>query len=298
MAGNLGHRGLQVDFVDEGPWVLSDVLDPDVAEPVHESLTKRGVTLRLGTRVTGFTGTDRVSAVATTDGELECDAVIVCLHKLPNTALAQAAGLELGTTGGLKVDERMRTSREGVWAAGDVIEVPLGLTMLPIRGLTGSHAYAQGRTAAFNAAGRSLAYDPVWVPWGMVAGDYTIGGFSIGETLADAMGVPYVVAKGVGVSRARYYPGATRTHVKLLAEPGTLKLIGGQIHGGEGVKERADFLAFAAKRGATLEDIAWMENIYSPPIGALFEPMAIAAQNGLAALREAEKKDRQAVGVG
>jgi NADH oxidase (H2O2-forming) len=298
MAGNLGHRGLHVDFLDEGPWVLSDVLDPDVAEPVHESLTKRGVTLRLGTRVTGFTGEGRVTAVATTDGELPCDAVIVCLHKLPNTALAAAAGLELGTTGGVKVDERMRTSRDGVWAAGDVIEVPLGLTMLPIRGLTGSHAYAQGRTAAFNAAGRDLVYDPVWVPWGMVAGDYTIGGFSIGETLADAMGVPYVVAKGVGVSRARYYPGATRTHVKLLAEPGTLKLIGGQIHGGEGVKERADFLAFAAKRGATLEDIAWMENIYSPPIGALFEPMAIAAQNGLAALRDAEKaRDREAVGV-
>ena len=285
MAGNLGHRGLHVDFVDEGPWVLSEVLDPDVAEPVHESLTKRGVNLRFGTRVEAFLGDDRVRAVQTSDGELECDAVIVCLHKLPNTTLAQAAGLEVGTTGGLKVDERMRTSRDGVWAAGDMVEVPLGLTMLPIRGLTGSHAYAQGRTAAFDAAGMEFKYDPVWVPWGMVAGDYTIGGFSIGETLASAMGVPYVVAKGVGVSRARYYPGATRTHVKLLAEPGTLKLIGGQIHGGEGVKERADFLAFAAKRGATLEDIAWMENIYSPPIGALFEPMAIAAQNGLAALR-------------
>ena len=126
----------------------------------------------------------------------------------------------------------------------------------------------------------------MWVPWGLVAGDYTIGGFSLGETLATAMGVPYVLAKGVGVSRARYFPGATKTHVKLLAEPGTLRLIGGQIHGGEGVKERCDFLAFAAKRGATLEDLAWMENIYSPPIGALFEPIAIAAQNGLAELRK------------
>ena len=56
MAGNLGHRGLQVDFVDEGPWALSEVLDPDVAEPVHESLTKRGVTLRFGTRVEAFIG--------------------------------------------------------------------------------------------------------------------------------------------------------------------------------------------------------------------------------------------------
>jgi NADH oxidase (H2O2-forming) len=290
MAGNLGHRGLQVDFVDEGPWVLSEVLDPDVAEPVHESLTKRGVTLRLGTRVERFTGDGtRVRAVATSEGELECDAVIVCLHKIASSGLAEAAGIELGTTGGIVVDERMHTSVANVWAAGDVVEVPHGLSMLPIRGLTGSHAYAQGRTAAFNASGNDLVYDPVWVPWGMVAGDYTIGGFSIGETLATAMGVPYIVAKGVGVSRARYYPGATRTHVKLLAEPDTRRIIGCQIHGGEGVKERSDFLAFAAKRGATLDDLAWMENIYSPPIGALFEPIAIAAQNGLAELRERDR---------
>ena len=94
------------------------------------------------------------------------------------------------------VDERMRTRADGVWAAGDVVEVPHGLSMLPIRGLTGSHAYAQGRTAAFNAPGGDLNYDPVWMPWGMVAGDYTIGGFSIGETLATAMGVPYVRRQG------------------------------------------------------------------------------------------------------
>jgi len=287
MAGNLGHRGLEVHFIDEGPWVLHEVLDPDVAEPVHESLTKRGVTLHLGTAVEAFLGDDHVRAVATSKGEIPCDVVIVCLHKMPNTALAAAAGLQVGTTGGLIVDDHMRTSTDGVWAAGDVIEVPHGLTMVPIRGLTGSHAYSQGRTAGANAAGDDRTYDPVWVPWGLVAGDYTIGGFSLGETLAAAMGVPYVLAKGVGVSRARYFPGATRTHVKLLAEPGTLRLIGGQIHGGEGVKERSDFLAFAAKRGATLEDLAWMENIYSPPIGALFEPIAIAAQNGLAELRKA-----------
>jgi NADH oxidase (H2O2-forming) len=288
MAGNLGRRGLEVDFVDEGPWALHEVLDPDVAEPVHESLTKHGVTLRFGTRVEAFLGDDhRVRAVATSNGEIPCDIVVVCLHKMPNNTIAEAAGVAIGTTGGIIVDDGMRTSVEGVWAAGDVVEVPHGLTMIPIRGLTGSHAYSQGRTAGANAAGGSRAYDPVWVPWGLVGGDYTIGGFSFGETLATAVGVPYVVARGVGVSRARYFPGAERTHVKLLAEPDTLRLIGAQLHGGDGVKERCDFLAFAAKRGATLEDIAWMENIYSPPIGALFEPMAIAAQNGLAELRKA-----------
>jgi NADH oxidase (H2O2-forming) len=298
MAGNLGHRGLEVHFVDEGPWVLHEVLDPDVAEPVHKSLTDRGVQLHLGTAVEAFVGEGSVRAVQTSDGELECDVVIVCLHKMPNTALAQAAGLPVGTTGGLIVDDHMRTPRDGVWAAGDVIEVPHGLTMIPIRGLTGSHAYAQGRTAGANAAGDDRTYDPVWVPWGLVAGEYTIGGFSVGETLAQAMGIPYVLAKGVGVSRARYFPGATKTHVKLLAEPGTLKLVGGQVHGGEGVKERCDFLAFAAKRGATLEDLAWMENIYSPPIGALFEPIAIAAQNGLAELRKAASQPSASSGDG
>ena len=68
MAGNLGHRGLEVDFIDEGPWVLHEVLDPDVAEPVHESLEKRGVTLRLGTTVEGFVGDGHVRAVADLGG--------------------------------------------------------------------------------------------------------------------------------------------------------------------------------------------------------------------------------------
>ena len=288
MAGALARRGIEVQFIDEGPWLLSELADPDVAQPAQEALEKLGVSVQMGTRLEGFVeSAGRVGAVATSRGELPCDVAIVCLHKLPNTALAEAMGLKLGTTGGIVVDDHMRTSAAGVWAAGDVIEVPHGLSMLPIRGLTGSHAYSQGRVAGANAAGEDRAYDPVWIPWGFMAGDYTIGGFSIGETLAEAMGIPYVVAKGVGVSRARYFPGAARTHVKLVVEPGTLRLIGAQLHGGEGIKERCDFLAFAGKRGATLDDLAWMENIYSPPIGALFEPIAIAAQNGLAELRKA-----------
>jgi NADH oxidase (H2O2-forming) len=287
MAGNLARRGLEVHLVDEGPWLVNEILDPDVAEPVHGSLEKLGVTLHLGTKLEAFVGDGSVRAVATSEGEIVCDAAIIGLAKEPNATLAAGAGLRTGTTGGLVVDDHMRAGRDGVWAAGDVIEVPHGLTMLPIKGLTGSHAYSQGRVAGANAAGEDRAYDPVWVPWGMVAGEYTIGGFSFGETLATAMGIPYTLAKGVGVSRARYYPGAVKTHVKLLAEPGTRRLIGAQVHGGEGVKERCDFLAFAAKRGATLDDFAWMENIYSPPIGALFEPIAIAAQNGLAELRKA-----------
>jgi NADH oxidase (H2O2-forming) len=99
--------------------------------------------------------------------------------------------------------------------------------------------------------------------------------------LATALGIPYVLGAANGISRARYYPGVKKVRVKLLAEPGSLRLIGAQMVGGEGIKERADFLAMAVKTGITLEDLAYMENVYSPPIGALNEPIAVAAQNGL-----------------
>ena len=76
--------------------------------------------------------------------------------------------------------------------------------------------------------------------------------------------------------------------MKLLAEPGTLRLIGAQLAGGEGIKERADFLGVAVKKGLTLRNLATMENVYSPPIGALNEPIAVAAQNALAAAAKAK----------
>src|SRR5436309_13548210 len=118
----------------------------------------------------------------------------------------------------------------------------------------------------------------------MVAGKWMIGGVSCAETLATALGSPFVMGVAVGISRARYYPDMKRIRVKLLADPRTLRLIGAQMVGGEGIKERADFLAMAVRKDVTLEDLAWMENVYSPPIGALNEPIAMAAQDALTRL--------------
>src|SRR5579863_4680166 len=100
-----------------------------------------------------------------------------------------------------------------------------------------------------------------------------------------ARGIPHGVGAAEGIPRARYYPGVEKVRVKLLAEPKTLKLIGAQMVGKEGIKERADFLAMAVRTGITINELATMENVYSPPIGALNEPIAVAAQNLLAGLR-------------
>ncbi|MFD0503754.1 hypothetical protein ACFQ0G_13850 [Streptomyces chiangmaiensis] len=175
----------------------------------------------------------------------------------------------------------MATSARDVFAAGDCAELPHGVTGVGLQGLTGSHAYAQGKVAGFNAGGGSKTYQPVYIPWGTPAGKWIIGGASFGETTAKALGIPYVLGAADGISRARYYPGVKKVRVKLLAEPGSLRLIGAQMVGGEGIKERADFLATAIKFGLTLNDLAVMENVYSPAIGALNEPIVVAAQNGV-----------------
>jgi len=282
MVTALAHRGIETHLIDPHPWSLSEVADPDIVEPVEESWAEMGVKMHFNTTLEGFVGDGHVRAVRTSEGELPADIAVISTHKVPDARLAASAGVAIGSTGGIVIDQRMATSVAGVYAAGDCCEVVHGVSLVPLQGLSGSHAYAQGKVAGTNAAGGDRTYQPVYVPWGMVAGKWMIGGVSFGETLANALGIPHVVGVANGISRARYYPGVKKLRVKLLAEPDTLRLIGAQMVGQEGIKERADFLAMAVKTGITIEDLATMENVYSPPIGALNEPIALAAQNALA----------------
>lgn len=282
MTTALAHRGIETHLVDSHPWALSEAADPDIVEPVEQSWAEMGVKMHFNTELKEFSGAGgKLRSVQTSEGEIGCDLAVISTHKVPNNRLAQAAGIKLGSTGGIVIDERMATSAPNVFAAGDCCEVVHGVNNVPLQGLSGSHAYAQGKAAGTNAAGGSRKYQPVYVPWGMVAGKWMIGGVAYGETLATALGLPFIAGVANGISRARYYPGVKTLRVKLLAEPDTLRLIGAQMVGQEGIKERADFLAMAVKTGITLEDLATMENVYSPPIGALGEPISVAAQNAL-----------------
>jgi NADH oxidase (H2O2-forming) len=289
MVTALAHRGVETHVVDPNPYALAMMADPDIMAPVQDSWVEMGVNLHFNTTLEAFLGDadGRLRAIRMSgpDGpvELPVELAVVATHKTPNNTLAEAAGIKLGSTGGIVVDERMKASAPNVWAAGDATEIPHGLTGVPLQGLTGSHAYSQGKVAGANAGGGDRTYRAVYVPWGTPAGKWVIGGASFGETTATALGIPYVLGVGEGISRARYYPGVQKIKIKLLAEPKTLRLIGAQmVGGGEGIKERADFLATAIKFGLTLRDLAVMENVYSPAIGALNEPIATAANNGVA----------------
>jgi len=284
MTTALRHRDIEVTLVDPGPWPMSDVADPEIVEPVRQSWEDLNVDMQWGNKVTAFRGSGSLTHVETEKGEVVADLAIIGTHKVPNNPLAEAAGIKLGSTGGIVVDAHMRTSVDGIFAAGDCTEIPHGVSNVPLQGLSGSRAYSQGKTAGVNAGGGSREYRPVYVPWGMLAGEWMLGGVSFGETTAAALGIDFVTGIANGITRARYYPGVKPITVKLLADPTSRRLVGAQMVGGEGIKERADFLSMMTRTGITVDEIATMENVYSPAIGALNEPIAVAAQNLVAKL--------------
>ena len=284
MTSALSHRGLKVTVVDPGPYPMSDVADPEIVEPVRAQWEEMGVEMQWGNNVTAFRGNGQLTHVETEKGDVTADIAIIGTHKVPNTAVSQTAGVKTGSTGGIIVDSHMRTSVKDIFAAGDCTEIPHGVSNVPLQGLSGSHAYAQGKTAGINAGGAEREYRSVYVPWGMLAGEWMLGGVSFGEVTASALGLEFVTGIADGITRARYYPGVKPIKVKLLADPKTRKLLGAQMVGGEGIKERADFLAMMTRTGITVDQIANMENVYSPAIGALNEPIALAAQNLVAKL--------------
>src|SRR5215813_9008263 len=166
MVTALCHRGIETHLIDPGAWALSVATDPDIVAPVQDSWREKGATLHFNTTLNGFLGEGTVRAVATSDGEIPCDLAVVCTQKEANTAVAAAAGIRTGSASGVIVDEWMHTSAANVWAAGDCTEIPHSVTQIPIQGLSGSHAYSQGKVAGTNAAGGERRYQPVSVPWG------------------------------------------------------------------------------------------------------------------------------------
>lgn len=283
----LPQRGIETHLVDSGPWLLSDFTDADMMKPLQDHLVEKfGVKLHFGTELQGFGGENgHLTSVRTSDGDITCDMAFLVAPMKPATKLAKSIGVQTGSTGGIVVDNHMRTNVPDVYAAGACVETMHGLLNIPINLIQGTYAYTEGRLAGINAAGGNESYQPVYVPWGLGA-KVQVGGALISETMAKATGMPYVVGKAQGITAARYHPSHEPMLVKLLVDPKSHRVLGAQFTGGEGVKERADFLAFAIRKGTVVEELATMENVYSPAIGALNEPIALAARNALAALKQ------------
>ena len=158
MAENLAHRGLEITII-EATDQLMPPLDPEMAEFVRQRLVNHNARLQLGDPVAGFEKTAEGLKVTTKSGmEFSADFVILAIGVKPETDLAKSAGLEIGSRGGIRVDESMRTSDPHIWAVGDAVEVRDFVTgewsFLPLAG----PASRQGRIAADTICGRDSKF--------------------------------------------------------------------------------------------------------------------------------------------
>ncbi|WP_267313371.1 FAD-dependent oxidoreductase [Methylococcus geothermalis] len=286
MAENLAGLGLQVTLLELADQVLPP-LDPEMAGYAAERLKTRGVSLRLGERVESFDKQPEHGLnVHTSKGEtIAADLVILGIGVRPESGLAEAAGLELGALGGIRVDEYMRTNDAAIWAVGDVVEVKNRVTgdwqLVPLAG----PANRQGRVAA-TAILHHFEYGdstPPPLKFEGVLGTAVceVFGLTIACTGASEKALRRVVMDYEKVylhpgHHATYFPGAKPIHIKLLFSKTDGRILGAQAVGELDVARRIDVIATAMRQGATVFDLEDLELCYAPQFGAAKDPVNVA----------------------
>lgn len=279
MVEALVDRGVSVAVVELQPQVLPP-LDVEMAREVETLLRGRGVQLHLGKSVENLLATDeRVTGVRLASGEeLSADLVLISIGVRPMVQLASQAGLQLGPTGGIAVNERLQTSDPDILAVGDAAETVYGPTGQPVRIPLAGPANRNGRLAGERAA---LGQAPPATP---VLGTAIVGlfGKSAGMTglsakAAARMGVPHTVTYALRGHHAGYYPGAEGMVLKVVFDPENGRVLGGQAVGGAGVDKRIDVLATLIHFRGTIDDLGGLDLAYAPQFGSAKDPLHIAA---------------------
>lgn len=278
MAEALVERGVDVSLVSRPPQVMG-TLDYDMGALVSQALRDVGVTLYLEEELTAFeTADNRVAGVVTDKRTLPADMVILGMGVHPNTALAAAAGIPLGEKGAIRVNERMETGIPGIWAAGDCAESFHLVSRRPFYIALGTVANRHGRVAGINLGGGNATFPGVTGTAVTKIGPVEVARTGLQEKEIAALGLDYDSTVIKSRTRAGYYPGSGRITVKLLAERGTGRLLGGQIVGMAGSAKRIDVVATALHAGFTLEEMINLDLAYAPPFSPVWDPVVTAAR--------------------
>ncbi len=276
----LAGRGWSVTIVDQSPTPMT-TLDPDMGARVVAGIEDTPIALALddAAREIVLDAAGHVSAVATKSGRvLPAELVILGLGVRPAVALAEAAGIALGPTGAIAVDRRMRTRTEGVWAAGDCVESLHVITNRPVHIALGTHANKQGRVAGDNIGGGYSAFAGVLGTAATKVCQIEIARTGLSTQEAIEAGFDVVSASVDSTTRAGYFPGNTPICVKIIAERGTGRMLGGQIVGGAQSAKRIDILAIAIWNDMTALEFFSADQSYAPPFSPVWDPVVIAAR--------------------
>ena len=277
MAENLHRIGAEVSIVELSNQVLSP-MDFSMASMVHQHLLGKGIQLYLEQEVESFQQLpDGLQVNLRSGTTLPTDLVILSVGVKPETTLARNAGIELGTTGGIKVNEWLQTSDPDIYAVGDVIEYPHPITGVPWMAPLGGPANRQGRLVADNIAGTPTPYEGSIGTAIAQVFDLTVGSTGLPAKQLQRLGLPHQSVTVFAHSHATYYPGATMMTIKLTFDPANGRIYGGQVVGEEGVDKRIDEMALAIKRGSTIDELCQLEQAYAPPYSSAKDAVAVAA---------------------
>ena len=277
MAENLHHAGVTVSVVEMGNQVMAPI-DFSMATYIHQHLTQKGVSLYLEEGVTHFERTEKGITVFLKSGKtIPADMVLLSIGVRPATALAQQAGLKLGETGGIWVDEHLETSVKDIYAVGDAIEYPHPLTGKPWLNYLANPANRQGRIVADNMAfGNTVSYEGAVGTSIAKVFDMTVASTGLAAKRLKQWGMEYQSSVTHSAAHAGYYPDALPLTLKLTFHPKTGKIYGAQCVGYDGVDKRIDQIAMLIKHGGTVYDLMETEHAYAPPFSSAKDPIAIA----------------------
>lgn len=285
MADALARRGIQVTLLDRSAG-LFEAVDEEASAWIEREVTAHGVRVVKGAAVAALLG-DRQAGVrrlAWENGESETQCVILATGVRPRTRLAEEAGIRLGSTGALAVNEYMETSAAGVLAAGDCVETTHRVTGRPVYVPLGTTANKQGRVAGENAAGGRARFAGIVGTAAVKVFSLEVARTGLSRTQAQQAGFSARVATVRAREHARYL-GGKEILVCMIADRSSGRLLGAQMVGEEGVAKRIDVLATALQARMTVEQVASLDLSYAPPFSTVWDPVLIAAQEMLRELR-------------
>jgi NADPH-dependent 2,4-dienoyl-CoA reductase/sulfur reductase-like enzyme len=274
-----GGRGMDVTLVEMADHVLPTMLDKNMAKIVEKELEDNGVRIVLGERVEEILGVDgQVNGVKTnTKRGINSDFIVLGTGVKPNSEITRDAGVELGSANAIKVDEYMNTNIPDIFAAGDCATARNYITNKDMYLPLGTTANKQGRVAGENAAGGNAKFRGIAGSAITKVFDLFIGKTGLTKEEALRYGFDPVEEVIEDITRARYYPNNKPIWIKIVVDRMSGRVLGSQIVGGEGVKERIDLIALALLLRADIRDLASYDACYVPPASPVWEPVNIAA---------------------
>lgn len=276
VAENLHAKGIKVTVVELADHVIGP-LDYEMAAIVHQHMKAKDVEFYLKDGVKALNHTNSYTEVELSSGKkLKTDMVIMGIGVKPESRLAVEAGLQLGKTGGILVDEYMKTSQPDIYAVGDAVEVKDYISGAPALIPLAGPANKQGRIAANNICGLEEKYEGTQGTSIVKVFDITVALTGNNERILKRNGIAYEKSFTHSASHAGYYPGAIPMAIKLLFAKDTGKVLGAQIVGYDGVDKRVDVIATAIRAGMTVSDLEKLELAYAPPYSSAKDPVNIA----------------------